>query len=175
VRPLIIEGPDGAGKSTLLARLSNGLDRPVFHTGGSNKDREELDRKCREQADLMLQGVILDRCTFISDPLYKEALGQPLLLSPTILRARLWTLNPIIIFCCRGSSDDMLTHILDVVKAHKPPEYLEQVKVNHPKIVAGYHREMDRLSQEGFTILRYDWKIDDYPTFEWKVLTRCAA
>ena len=173
MRPIVVEGPDGAGKSTLLDQLAKDLDREARHTGGSNKTVAELDEKCREQAFWMRNGIILDRCTFISDPIYKDALGQRPLRSTVILAARLWTLDPIIVYCRRASIDDMLNGILDVKKDHKPAEYLAQVRESYPRIVRGYDYVTEYLRDQGFTVLPYDWQVDSYHHLLEQI--KCAA
>jgi GTPase SAR1 family protein len=174
MRPIVVEGPDGAGKSTLLAKLARDLGREAVHTGGANQSLDELNQKCREQAALMLDGKILDRCTFISDPIYKMGMGLIPFLPAAILQARLWTLNPVVVYCRRANAEDMLNAILDVAKAHKPPEYLEKVRANYPRIVEGYDREMDLLVRQGFTIIRYDWMVDDYHALQ-RGIQACAG
>jgi hypothetical protein len=162
MRPIIVEGPDGAGKSTLVKDLGLWLKRETFHTGGATGTLEELDAKFAEIAWLTMisPGVILDRCPYISDHIYKEALGIPLLRDKANLRVRLAVLNPIIIYCCLQDKARMLMNISSEHKPHKSPEYLEGVKNLHPRIVENYETEMATLQALNFTVFRFDWTRD---------------
>lgn len=173
MRPIVIEGPDGAGKSTLVRKVSEGLGRPFSHTGGATDGLDQLNRACRAQSVLMLSGEILDRCVFISDDIYKISMGQIPILPPAILVARFWTLNPVIVYCRLNSVATMKSLTVETKKAHKPPEYLEEVRKHFSEVVRRYDSKMELLTQEGFTVLGYNWMKDDYQVFE-RALRSCA-
>ena len=174
-RPIIVEGPDGAGKSTLGAKLAQDLGRAMVHTGGATNTREELQERCK---DFVLTSevspTVFDRCPFISDPVYKEALGIPFLIPRGLLWVQLRSINPVIVYCGGQSVDEMFTRISQSDKAHKSPEYLARVQASYPAIAAGYDREIEYLRVRGFTILTYNWSMGDYHNLREQVL-KCAG
>jgi hypothetical protein len=103
----------------------------------------------------------MDRTGFISDPIYKLAMGVRPFINENILHRRLKSLSPIIIYCRRDTLQ-MLDAISLEKKAHKSPEYLAQVKRNYYEVVAGYDRAMQRISEAGFIYQQFDWAKDNY-------------
>lgn len=159
-RPIILEGPDGAGKSRLAQDLGYVFRSRVIHTGGANTSEEDLVlRMLTIQSEAVRGAVIFDRVPQISDRIYKEALGVPQLLSEHILTSELVSLRPTIVYVRRINPEDMLGSILDVKKEHKPPEYLEQVKRNHPKIVELYDQRMRELGSI-LPVRQFDWRVN---------------
>jgi hypothetical protein len=69
---IILEGPDAAGKTTLAQQLLKMEPRLTFYSsGGAPRTPEAMDRFCRDQDNLSTKyGVILDRITPISHPIY---------------------------------------------------------------------------------------------------------
>jgi hypothetical protein len=64
---IIVEGPNSAGKSTLCAALSRQMGRRTTHSGTQPDD---LDEACQTQLNQLLDGVIVDRITPISELVY---------------------------------------------------------------------------------------------------------
>lgn len=153
-RTVIVEGPDGAGKSTLIQVLSEGLGRPLVHTGGPVATREAVDEAMRKVE--ARKGGLFDRCSHISNPIYTRVDGRQDPFPLEEYRTRLTSFNPIVVFCRLRSVDRMLNHILTTAKAHKPPEYLEIVRKNYPAIVDLYDQHIAEI-EKIVPVIRYDW------------------
>jgi hypothetical protein len=68
----------------------------------------------------------------------------------------------------------MLTALLAAAeKAHKPQEHVDKVTASFPAIVRAYDAKMDKLEQDGLTIIRYDWTRNSYIELVEKMT--CAA
>jgi hypothetical protein len=175
LRPIILEGPDGAGKSTLGVQLAKDLGRIYLHTGGAAHTQPELMQRCMDFICLADQkNLVFDRCPFISDPIYKKALKLNQLIDPEVLSSSLCLLNPVIIYCQRQTAQQMLESIDYRDKPHKSPEYKAKVVTNHRAIVYEYDRKVQFLRSRGFTILDYDWSIDDYSILL-EMVKKCVA
>lgn len=167
---IILEGPDGSGKSTLGQRLAADLGYEYIHTGGGQKDTMglicDMDYRSRmlREAGAKGEGIVFDRISHISDAIYKIALGG----KPLANQVRCWRYlhqdsGPIAIVYVRRLDDEgMLNSILETKKAHKPPEYLEKVKENHPKIVELYDDAMPRIAKLLPVYNCYDWENTSY-------------
>jgi hypothetical protein len=108
---MIVEGPDGAGKTTLAKKLAEfyGLEyrRPpeevLSSTHGPQEGLAEWwdEQLARPPSDLAV--AVYDRCFYISDPIYQQAIPSRLLSidSPDLARGimRLWNVEPYLIFC----------------------------------------------------------------------------
>ena len=160
-RTIVLEGPDGAGKSTLAATLSLATGRPVLHTGGPNYTLEGLQAKLTQIETEALDNPIFDRVCHISQFIYE---GPPindqehLMTQDEMTERMVNTYNPIVIYCRLQSVEDMLVSITTNWKPHKPPEYLEKVKVGFPTIVRRYDETVVGLIGRRMDVLRWDWK-----------------
>jgi hypothetical protein len=159
MRPLIVEGPDGAGKTTLLAKLSRDLSRPIFHTGGPPRHREDLLAKLEAMATRPTH--FFDRCPHISEPIYAAIADRPAFLSRVALVARLVEMNPVIVYCRRANPADMWRSIDRSAKAHKSPEHLQKVMEDYAEVVKKYDEFFAHPPPE-LIFFRYDWAVDDY-------------
>lgn len=169
-KSIIVEGPDGVGKSILVSRLSKDLKMPSFHTGGATRDLAELTARCQEV--ILRDGVtptVFDRAPFVSDNVYKGALGLPFLRSTEDLHRELEIINPVVILCQTAKS-----RISRSLKQHKPREYTDQVKSVYPKVLEGYASQVKALQERGISVLFYDWMEDWYEVLLAEVKL-CAA
>lgn len=160
-RPIVVEGPDGAGKSTLVQDLGQALPHKPTPTGGKSKDAADLLLRIR-QLETASPLSVFDRCSHISDCIYRRALGMPTLITEQYLHQQLKKWNPVIIYCRLESTEEMLNNISSKFKAHKPPEYLAEVRKNQLDIVRRYDLTMDILSKEGMDVIPYDWQADSF-------------
>jgi thymidylate kinase len=109
--PIIIEGPDGAGKTTLATRVAEhyGLEyrRPpeefLSSSVGPMPGLVEWWDEQLAQAPSELANLVYDRCYYISDPIYQQAVpSRDLMISPFTLAQgimRLWNAEPYLVFC----------------------------------------------------------------------------
>ena len=109
--PIIVEGPDGAGKTTLAKRVAQHYDleyrRPpaetLSSTHGPGEGLVEWWDEQLARAPSELATTVYDRCFYISDPIYQQAVPSRLLLVESYDLSRginkLWNLEPYIIFC----------------------------------------------------------------------------
>ena len=153
-RTVIVEGPDGAGKSELIRVLAEGLGRNPSHTGGPRATKEGVDEAMR-MVEVRKAG-LFDRCSHISNPIYASVDGREDPFTLGEYRTRLASFNPIVVYCRLRNVDQMLSHILTTVKAHKPPSYLEIVKANYPRIVSLYDEHMTEI-EKIVPVIRYSW------------------
>lgn len=162
---IILEGPDGAGKSTLATSLSNSLGWRLIHGGGPLADRAEFLARVQEKGFLIPNSVIFDRTSYVSELVYAILAGRQPVCSFLELETMLLKIRPILIYCRRASAKAMLQSVSSGPKAHKSPEFLEQVKREHPRIVKRY----DEIFHALFLGIKkypglqgYDWKTDSY-------------
>ena len=161
-RPLVIEGPDGAGKSTPRDRLAEDLRRTPIHTGGPTRTRNDVLRRNQAMLGFDRSKVIFDRVSPISDTVYRQAEGRPILVAFEEQLEFLKQFGVVIIYCRLGSSAEMVEHIDRSPKPHKPADYLEKVIANHPRVVELYDETMELVRQAGLPVLTFNWKQDRY-------------
>jgi len=109
--PIIIEGPDGAGKTTLAKRVAEHYEleyrRPpaevLSSTHGPSDGLVDWWDEQLARAPTDLATTVYDRCFYISDPIYQQAVpARELMIDPPTLArgiSRLWNLEPYLIFC----------------------------------------------------------------------------
>jgi len=164
---IVLDSPDGSGKSTLGEMLSTVLNVELMHDGGPSENREHAQE--RMEAFLQDKNKIRDRSTIFSDPVYKAALGnEPLFtqdeLDEYVVRA---AEKGILLIYCRPSLDVLMrnTEFLARAKAHKPPEYAQQVMQRLPAIVENYDKSIIRWASLGLSVINYDYtsaKTDEF-------------
>ena len=76
-------------------------------------------------------------------------------------------MNKFMMIYCRPSLDVIMknTVFLARAKAHKPPEYVEQVKASLPQIVETYDRRVNDWIVQGLPVLRWDFTTMDMDKF----------
>lgn len=164
--PIIVEGPDGAGKTTLAQRLATHLDREYRRpppealsstTGPASWLAEWWDGQLAMRPSALAHGVY-DRCFYISDPIYQQAVVErDLLIAPHQLAhgiMRLWNAEPFIIFCL-PDFDVILTNV-----RHSGRPQLEGVGAQElSKIWNAYWAYYAMWSQALFdNVMVYDYK-----------------
>lgn len=154
---IILEGPDGSGKSTLAAKLSKHFNMPVMKIGASPGDAVAVRQYCQTCEDRVLQPVIQDRVTQISERVYSSIFGR-CLIPPAELTDRLGRLlynMPIVIYC-RVDDLSKVVHLASDPK--DTPEYIAAVTANMRKIRDAYDTIMwSRSFQPHFCT--YDYTI----------------
>lgn len=154
---IIIEGPDGSGKSTLANNLSEKLGKKVLHTGGQSSVPGELIGRVK-----MIEAnpdCIVDRFPYLSELVYRQ---HPMIIDHKMLLLK-WEefkeKNNIYLIYCRTDLKTMYENISHEKKAHKSPEYLEEIKHRYTNIVDLY----DQLSRTINFDITYDWQEDNLP------------
>jgi hypothetical protein len=172
-RPIVIEGPDGAGKSTLRDRLAADLGRTPIHTGGPTRTVTDVRRRNEAMLGFERGKVIFDRVSAISDNIYRQAEGRPILVPFEEQLAFLHKFGVVIVYCRLKSSAEMIEYIDQTPKPHKPADYLEKVISVHPRIVELYDETMKLVQRSGISVYHHDWKRDDY--FQLLENLKCVA
>ena len=154
---IIVEGPDGSGKSTLANNLSEKLGKKVLHTGGQSSTPGELIGSVKIiEAN---PDCIVDRFPYLSEIVYRK---NPLIIDHKTLLSK-WEgfkeKNNIYLIYCKTDLKTMYENISHEKKAHKSPEYLEEIKRRHPHIIDLYDQLFHTI---GFDIT-YNWQEDDLP------------
>jgi hypothetical protein len=109
--PIIVEGPDGAGKTTLAQRIATEYEReyrrpPPALLSSTHGPADHLAEWWNGQLAMRPSSLgkgVYDRCFYISDPIYQQAqVERDLHIHPKELAqgiGRLWSIEPILIFC----------------------------------------------------------------------------
>ena len=172
-RIIAVEGPDGAGKSTLIQMLSADLDRPVIHTGGPPKTRQEwLDRLAMVRSHIG-KAVLFDRLPQISEQVYGPLYDRDPVLEKDDFDRETRELDPVIVYCRLRSKEEMLRYISRETKAHKSSAHMDLVLANFDTIVSAYDRKMNELDAT-VLILNHDWQNTPYVNLL-RRLKECAA
>lgn len=154
---IVIEGVDGSGKSTLANALSKKLGKKVLHTGGQSTTLEEL--KGRVKIIEANPDCIVDRFPYLSELIYRK---PPLLIDQETILS-MWSKfkedNDVHLIYCRTSVKAMYENISHKKKAHKPPEFLEEVKRRHPHLVRLYDHMFSEIGYD----TTYNWQEDSLP------------
>ena len=142
---IILEGFDNSGKSSLASKL--GLE--VVHPGPRPKtDAEEL--KCLEQQAAMLyrRGIVMDRCTAISQACYSGT--QHLTYHDWVVKAL--TRAPVVIVYCRPPIEVMMDFSTHQVKSYDDEKFIKYLQDNGLDIIARYDAFMARYPH-----IKYDY------------------
>lgn len=154
---IIIEGMDNTGKSTLVTRLSKDLKLVLVN----NQKRPAH----AQEALTYIQGVltlardfrvIADRWAPISEPIYGPICRNTHLFTNQDLQQQLGMtlqVNPLIIYCRPPTP-----RVLDFGNQAQ----MDGVIDNADKLLGSYDAFMGNLVGMGFTVVNYDWTIDDY-------------
>jgi thymidylate kinase len=157
---IAIEGPDGAGKTTLLTELTVRRELRhfvVWHSGGPVANIADYFHRMNYVRGL--QNLIVDRLPCLSEIVYCTAMGRPFPIPAVEMWHELLVINPILIYCTLSSSAEMLERMI-AGKPHKPPDYYDKLRQNHPKICEKYSELMSEAMRAGLFVLRADWKIE---------------
>lgn len=144
-RSVILEGPDGCGKSTLAEFLSQHLMLPVKVAGPPPKNVFQEIRNTTEQIYWLKKGCILDRCTPVSQAVYRNKPQSMLYNSVLDYMAT----KAKIIFCITDSPEHERKH-------YDTDDHIEYIETQSNMICQNY---MKVLSRHAHTV--YDWRIDD--------------
>lgn len=153
-KTLVLEGPDDSGKSTLAIALQEHLGCPIISIGDRPKTLRDAIFYCEEFVNRRKSGDIMDRCTPISELIYRGIFGNPLL-SPADLVMVLNACKQDVVFIhCRPAvpNNPMPKHDYDTV------EYIEQLRKAQTIIRESYAVLFARMALDGFTVIEYDYQ-----------------
>lgn len=157
-KQIVLEGPDGAGKSVLFTRLwTHGFPMGA-HTGGPPKNQEDVLARLKRLE--LGERMVWDRCTAISDLVYRYTLNEPFNVSPRVHVEWLMHNRPCVVYC-RPPAEAILAKALEPGKPHKSQAHLEKVDRERPRIIEEYDRLMQWLAIDfGIPVLQYDYTRD---------------
>lgn len=147
---IIVEGPDNSGKSTLVRELSHRLGWPTHHPGGPPKTEDERVLRMCEQMIIRDQNIIYDRCTCISDQVYRQLIGISMFDQFTFLMTRHQSVK---VIYCRPPLSKLMDLSTMTIEEHDTEEQLALVRDKQRIIVAGYDYVMDRIPR----VIRFDY------------------
>lgn len=145
MRSVIIEGYDGCGKSTLATYLSNNMGLPVYLAGPKPKNLWEIIKRIFEQNKALNDGVIMDRCTPISEAIYGEKTNNIIYK----LLTRYFLSKADLVLCVSENP-------IHVIKQYDTIEHIEFIENNKEKLMNSYY---DYLLP--FNYFLYDWRKAD--------------
>lgn len=154
-RAIILEGPDEAGKSYLAQQLLQITDKSVISIGPHPRNRIAVLSFCNQFLRQITQDVIMDRCTPISELVYRTAMGG-FVVTPNelwkFLESAHRMAHPVFVIC-------MPEKILEPqVKAdHDTPEYVERMRATFSTTLRLYSEMYDELAERGFNVIHYDY------------------
>jgi len=157
---LIVEGMDNTGKTTLCDQLSRAFDLPLIHSiGGPGISSKEMTDwiKLWLHRGRAIGGIVIDRLSLISEPIYGELLRGQSNLDPEDARET-WALvaemSPTIIYC-RPPLDTILRSMED-----RPQ--MSGVVDNALRLIRDYDQAFLHLHTWGGvpSYLRYNWDAD---------------
>lgn len=177
---IVVEGPDGSGKTTLANKLCELYDleyrRPPkavlsSSDGPSSSGRELIDwwreelQKCRDKTYAV--GGVYDRITYISDPIYRLAIGGHPQGTPDDMREgvhRLKNYARLIVFCL----PEFEVTVTNVHIDDRPAFVIDREKLYN--IWWAYHYLYELYKDDGYEyVARYDfthegdwWRIKNF-------------
>lgn len=146
---IICEGPDGGGKSTWVQAMSEKFGTLCITSigsinPGSPRTPSEVWTRMDEQDSVLSSGrlgrpAIVDRHTAVSQYVYDIATKRPNLVGKDLLLKRMHGFEKqgyTIIFFNPSNMEAVLESL--ITKPHKPPEWIDKVKHDWPKIQEEY-------------------------------------
>jgi deoxyadenosine/deoxycytidine kinase len=167
--PIIVEGPDGAGKTTLAKRVAEHYQleyrRPPdsvlsSSSGPLSGELVEWWESQLARAPDELATTVYDRCFYISDPIYQQAVpDRDLMIHPHSLALgimRLWNTEPYLIFCL----PEFATILTNVRVAGR--DHLDITAEALSKIWNQYHAYHAMWSQSLYeNVIKYNYEEED--------------
>lgn len=158
LKQIVLEGPDGSGKSALFTRLWTHGFPTGSHTGGPPTNEEEVLTRMRRLE--FGERRVWDRCTAISDLIYRYALKEPFQVPPRVHVQWLIENRPCVVYC-RPPIETILAKSLEQGKSHKPAAHLEKVERERTRIIEEYDKLMQWLQIDLLlTVVPYDYTKD---------------
>lgn len=154
IRTLVLEGPDDSGKSTLAIALQEHLGCPIISIGDRPKTLQDALSYCEEFIFRRKSGAIMDRCTPISELIYRSIFGEPLVPPASLVTVLKICKNDVVFIHCRPAVPNMPMpkHDYDTV------EYIEQLRKAQMIIRESYAVLFARMALDGFTVIEYDYQ-----------------
>lgn len=141
---IVLEGPDNAGKTTLAQKLcmqAKGLR--YYHPGGKPAGiREETEFCILQVAMLNVDGVLMDRCTPISQQVYNPDPAMDMVRNKYLAEMRYK--NPVFIYC--RPSTDRLMRVEDLTwREGESEEHKQKIILNQHTFIDRYDQIMQRV------------------------------
>jgi len=152
---ILLEGMDGSGKSTLAKDLAKALGWQYHHPGGPPATLKEALQRCSEQLTFAYSNIVLDRCTAISDGLYRDGGIYRWDYYPHALN--LVSQANVVFVYCRPPTDIIMHNCMDVKEGHDTDEVMEVVRKDGSRILNRYDNIIRDLEIDGVMVLRYDY------------------
>lgn len=141
---IIVEGFDNSGKSTLVSQLAEEFKLVTMNNRcRPTTEREAIDYTSQVQDFAANWGVIVDRWSPISEPIYGPICRGTHLFKPETLKKHLEGLDALLIYC-RPSEDKIMNF------GDRPQ--MKGVIEHAPKLLAAYDSFMGTRDH-----IRYDW------------------
>lgn len=163
---IVVEGPDNSGKTTLIQQLQKdlsvvfGIDFPIKHAGGPGFSSTKL---MNDVANLGSPN-LLDRVSFISEPIYAAALDRPTsadYYSCVALTNAMLVHGTMFIIHCTGEINRLMDFGNHEVKAHETQEHVDAVIANQRRIIMHYDH-YTAYFRHYKNYISYDYTINSY-------------
>lgn len=154
IKTIVLEGPDDSGKSTLAFALQEHLGCNIVTIGDKPKTLRDAIFFCEEYIRMRKSGDIMDRCTPISELIYRGIFGNALLTPADLVLCLQACKNDVVFVHCRPAVPNMpvVKHDYDTI------EYVEQLRKAQALIRESYALLFAKMTLEGFTVIEYDYQ-----------------
>lgn len=154
-RTIILEGPDESGKTTLAHGLSAITGASVIEIGPHPPTREAVLLFCETFLEAVSHGVIMDRCTPMSELVYRQVFGGEVV-TPAELHQVLYAAHdkaaPVFVQCRPSVISPPV-----VKRDYDTPAGVERLQRSFLKVLQVYDDLFIEMAQNGFIILQYDY------------------